>query len=264
MSLPKKLRIEINDAVRIIEELDPYCEDPKSFDEKMKNTIAILDRHGVIAESDYRTRLREAGERARQDFIEKQKEDEEWNKPVENKPKNQVKIYSGLLRETRIKASINGESYSLKRFPRDKIDLAFRWRFNLNGRLENLDVTTKFGSEPIVSIKNLENRSSEIEYYPLPEKAMPFISSFKNNPKPVVYEMLIRFGYNNTNDLWKDLNSGKIPNSPFSDGETALAEIVDNHNAMQMIKSTAIIFPYLDITSSGKWVISYKPYREIR
>jgi hypothetical protein len=269
MGLPKKLRLELNDAVREIEELDPYCEDPKNFNERMRRTIAVLYSKAkkyeieISPESDYRKRLRVVEERARQAFEEKKRDDEEWNKPPQEKKKNQIQIYSGLLKKIKIKACIDMEKYSLKRFPDKNKDVSFRWRFNANGRLENLDLTTRFGSERIVSIKDVKtNRTADIEYYPFPEKALPFVTGFKNNPKPIFYEILIRLGYYNINDLLNNLNSGIVENSTFSDGETLLVKIINNGHAMQMIKETASVFPYVDVTSSGKWIMSYKPYRK--
>ena len=264
MTIPKKIRLEINEAVRDIEQLDPYCEDPQSFEEKMRKAIGVLDKRGVIPESDYRKRLKLVENLAKTSFEERKREDEEWNRPIEQKKQSHVQIYSGLLRKVRIKVCIDVDKYSLKRFPDKNKDVSFRWRFNANGRLENLDLTTRFGSERIVSINNMKimNGASEIEYYPIPDIASPFMAYFKDNPKPLIYQTLIRLGYFNTNDLFNDLSLGKIKPHPISDGETPLIDIVNNRNAMQMINATASIFPEVEVKSNGEYVLKYKPNRD--
>lgn len=257
MTLP----IEINGPILELESLDLYCEDPKSFEEKMRRAIGILDSNNIDPKSNYRRRLKTVEERAKIAFEEKQREDEEWNIPVEKK-QSPTLIYRGLLEKYLIRVCVYPEGYYVKKFPDKNKDVSFRWKFNSKGRLENLDLTTRSGSDPIVSLKGAVETpdwtSSQIDTYPIPEKALPFVSRFQNNPQHIVYGILIRFGHKSISNLLKDLSSRRIRDSYIADPEINLAKIVENRHAMKMMRATASIFPYTDLDNSGKCVLRYE------
>lgn len=262
MALERKLRKKLNEAILEVEAIDPYDEDPKIFERKIIIAREILDRNGVLAESDYRARLRTIEEIARQAFEQKKIENKEQGcaQPAEQN-KNQIQTYSGFLRRMRIKVSSYTEGYSLKRFPEQGKDNSFRWKFNPKGRLENLDFTTKFGSKPIVSTScsgSPNEDFAQITTYPIPREALFFTSGIQNKLKKNIYGTLIEFGYDYIKDFLNDIKSKRIKQYPVFNGEIALAEIINNNSAMEMIKTTAGIIHYIDEKSPGEYVIRYE------
>ena len=249
MALPKKIRLELNEAVLEVESVDLDCFDSEILKAKIRKAIEFLDSKGVGAESEYRKRLDRVNQEAG---------------GTEVKKKNTLKIYSGQLEDLPIKVCVDMDSYSLKKHLSNTRNdfVSFRWKFGFGGRLENLDLTTRFGSEPILLVENNSLETQRLRSYKLPKKAEQFTADIKINPKNMFYQNLIRRGYSHMQEILKNIELGKFKGSHFSHAEISLGEIISNSNAMEMINRTVGIVPYVNLDSSEKLVISYKPYKK--
>jgi len=261
MATPRELKRIINPLIGKLEMLDPYCEDPVKFQAEIDKINGILESKEVSQDSSYRTRLKVIQGRA----IEAVKQREEDDQPAPEIKKDPLKIYAGLLKGIKIKILAYQDRFFLKRFNENNTDNSYRWKFNPLGRVESLDLTTRFGSYPIVSIRgnqSLDWNFSEIDCYPIPNKSFRHLKHLKDCPKDRIYEFLLRLGHDSMNTFLMSLRTGAVYDRPGPDPEIALSEVINNPDAMKMIRESASIFPTLEMKGLEKYAVRYGPYRK--
>ncbi len=268
MVLPRRLRRELNEVVLNVVELDLTKETPESLKEKKRKAIVALYlrakeyRMEINPESDYIERLNIFEECAKQFFEQGQV------KPI---AKTHIKIdpdkrrvYRGFVDPLTFRVTIDPDEYWLQSFPGKKQPrTSLRWVFNPRGRLKSLDCKVSENRMKLISVMSQDKasyewRESEINAYHIPQDVLKLKLIFRNAQVCTIYQTMIQWGHINSNNLLENLSSERIEYIPCNPEETPLAEIVNDNPAIQMIRATASIFPYVKVDRNRRYFLRYE------
>lgn len=271
MALPRKLRRELNDIVLNVVELDLAKESLESLKEKKRKAIAVLYSKAneykteIRPESDYIERLNIFEESAKQFFENGQV------KPVVQTPirmdLDKRRVYMGFVDPFTFRATIDSDEYWLQSFPGKKQPkTSLRWGFNSFGRLKSLDCKISENRMRLISVLQTnkisnEWQESEINAYPIPQDVLKLKPVFRNAETYAIYQTMIYWGHMHPNNILENLSSEKIEYIPCNPEEIPLTEIVNDAHALEMIKATASIFPYVRVDKNGRYFLRYEANR---
>jgi len=266
MALPRKLKREINESVLELVEIDLTKETSESIKEKIQKVVYTLDRNSVSEKSDYRSKLVDFEEYARQFF------QKAYIKPILKTNINNIKIdpdkrriYTGFIDPFTFRVTINPSEYWLQGFPGKKQQpkTRLRWIFSYNGRLKNLECKIAENHMKLISVlqtnkKSDERQESEINVYPIPPEVLKLKPIFRNAEIYAIYQTMVYWGHKHSNNILENLGSERIQYLPSNPEEIPLAEMINDSHALKMIEATAGILPYIKRNGNGKYLLGYE------
>lgn len=170
--------------------------------------------------------------------------------------------YVGVSGKLKLMVTLDANYIVLSRVYQGETKIA--WTFNEQGRLNSIDAI-EFYSNNIFNLIQITQppqrdwKMAEGRYFKMPGCVHCLNPGFLSLPSTKQYESISRFGHKTALDLVNNLSKENIKDSyVIKYNQRQLREIVEDHEAMSMIRKTCQLMPFVFLEDYGLIRIGYK------
>ena len=240
--LKRSERRIIRDELNKLTAIDIGKETPKTLQQKIAALEALLDQHGAVDGSQFRTELDDFGSRANAFFARQARH------AIDDRVGERT--YAGISGRSKVRIDVKDHLYLQKRYS-DR--LCMGWGFDREGRIDR--VTAFLEDKPTDLARLVEGQ--EFQYWNVPAE----VSKVWEQGKPLSpleqYSILFKTGHDVVKALGTNIRRNLVKDfSHYDKGMFRLTEIGKDKYAMAVISKAAQFLPELRESDKG-FTVSY-------